>query len=96
MLGEIRRAQPVPARVQLLIDQQSKIVGLRRRPKSVAVDWNMSPAVWPFSPYLLLPAGLVHDLSDEEMSLLIAHELVHLHRRDHWVRLLELLATVTY
>jgi beta-lactamase regulating signal transducer with metallopeptidase domain len=47
-------------------------------------------------PRLLLPAGLWDDLDEAQRDTLIAHELAHLRRRDHWVRLVEVAATVLY
>jgi hypothetical protein len=45
---------------------------------------------------LLLPHGLWDRLDDDQRDTLIAHELAHLRRRDHWVRLVEVAATVLY
>ena len=35
-------------------------------------------------PIVLLPISVVNGLSQEEVSALLAHELAHLRRRDHW------------
>jgi beta-lactamase regulating signal transducer with metallopeptidase domain len=45
---------------------------------------------------LLVPRGLWDRLDAAQQSSLLAHELAHLKRRDHWVRVLEVLATVLY
>ena len=43
-----------------------------------------------------MPAELWDRLDDGERDSLLAHELAHLRRRDHWVRWLEVLATAAY
>ena len=43
---------------------------------------------------LLVPVQLWDRLGERQRATLLAHELAHLCRRDHWVRCLELAATV--
>ena len=45
---------------------------------------------------LLFPARLLDRLEHEQRATLLAHELAHLRRRDHWVRWLELLVLGLY
>ncbi len=45
---------------------------------------------------LLIPCELWDRLGERQRSSLLAHELAHLKRRDHWVRLIEVLASVVY
>jgi beta-lactamase regulating signal transducer with metallopeptidase domain len=47
-------------------------------------------------PHVLLPRELLATVSPRELDALLAHELAHASRRDHWVRLLELFATSLY
>jgi beta-lactamase regulating signal transducer with metallopeptidase domain len=47
-------------------------------------------------PVLLLPRDLLDELTPDERDALLAHELAHVRRRDHWVRLLELAATALF
>ena len=49
-----------------------------------------------FSPRLLLPSELWPRLGTEQQDTLLAHELAHLRRGDHWVRRLELLVLGLY
>jgi hypothetical protein len=53
--------------------------------------WAMAHA-----PRLLLPAMLLERLDPEQQTALLIHELAHIRRRDHWVRILELVATGLY
>jgi Zn-dependent protease with chaperone function len=68
-------------------------IGVTRCPVLYLVPDRISPLLWSLlaSPKVLLPADLVARLSDPELDALIAHELAHLRRRDHWVRYLEVL-----
>ena len=45
---------------------------------------------------LLVPAELWPDLSESQQTALIAHELAHLKRKDHWIRWLDLAVTGLY
>ncbi len=45
---------------------------------------------------LLLPESLWSSFSREERSTVLAHELAHLHRRDHWCTWFELIVVVLY
>ncbi|MEZ6141462.1 MAG: M56 family metallopeptidase [Zavarzinella sp.] len=56
-----------------------------------------SPLVWCcWRPTLLWPAGLEKTLPRDGLHAVIVHELAHLKRRDHWVRVLEMIATVVH
>lgn len=73
-------------------------MGLRRAPEVRIVPARISPMLWyrPGSLQLLLPAGLSERLDAGELDALLAHELAHVRRRDHWIRYLELLATTVF
>ena len=49
-----------------------------------------------FRPQLLLPMELFKRLETTAQSSLLAHELAHIRRKDHLVRLLELLGTTLF
>jgi beta-lactamase regulating signal transducer with metallopeptidase domain len=56
-----------------------------------------SPVMWClWRPVLLWPAGLECRLKGEGRRAVLAHELAHLRRRDHWVRRLEMVAAVLH
>jgi tetratricopeptide (TPR) repeat protein len=58
----------------------------------------VSPLLWALvgPPRLLLPEALWKTLTEQQRGTLLAHELAHLRRRDHWVRLLELVVLGLY
>jgi beta-lactamase regulating signal transducer with metallopeptidase domain len=52
-----------------------------------------TPMIWCLGrPVLLIPGGLIKSLESGRWRAILAHELAHLRRRDHWVRRLELAA----
>jgi len=65
-----------------------------RKPGLRLVHASVSPLIHPgFSgAELVFPAELLKRLEAGEQETILAHELAHIARRDHWVRLLELLA----
>jgi beta-lactamase regulating signal transducer with metallopeptidase domain len=85
-------AVPAP---DFLIDEAEQIgeqLGVRV-PEVLVVPDLGTPLVWCLgAPKLLLPAHLVKALSFDRWSPILAHELAHLRRGDHWVSRLELAA----
>lgn len=72
-------------------------LGLRRVPAVRIVDAPISPALWPVGrATLVLPRELLGHLGDARLSAVLAHELAHFARRDHWTRLVETAAVVVY
>jgi beta-lactamase regulating signal transducer with metallopeptidase domain len=73
-------------------------MGLGEGPVVWLVPGRVSPLLWFLGarPRLVLPADLLPRLSENQRQALLAHELAHLRRRDHWVRLLELVVTGLY
>jgi beta-lactamase regulating signal transducer with metallopeptidase domain len=73
-------------------------LGLARSPEVFLVPGAVCPMLWAAggAPRLLIPAQLWETLSRRQRDTLLLHELAHLKRRDHWVRGLELCATVLY
>ena len=56
-----------------------------------------SPVMWCVGrPVLLWPADLDKQVTGEGRRAVIAHELAHLRRRDHWVRWLEMMVAVVH
>jgi bla regulator protein blaR1 len=94
----LRFARPAPRRLRKQARDIAARLGLERCPPVVLVPGQLSPMLWALagSVRLLLPAELLGRLSREQQATLLAHELAHLRRRDHWVRRLEFVVTALY
>ncbi len=94
----LRQAAPAPAAVREQARVLAVRLGLARCPRVVLVEACVSPLLWALGPRpcLLLPAALWGRLAPEQRDTLLAHELAHLRRRDHWVRRLELIVLGLY
>jgi beta-lactamase regulating signal transducer with metallopeptidase domain len=88
----------VPAPEELLrqVAEVAGRIGVRA-PRVRVLTGLPSPAVCGLGrPVLLWPDGLDRRLPEAGVRAVLAHELAHLRRRDHWVRWLELLAGVLH
>jgi beta-lactamase regulating signal transducer with metallopeptidase domain len=94
----LRNGRPPSVDLATRIAVLSGRLGLRRAPRAVQVDACLSPLLWPTGqgPLLVLPGRLLERLTDEELDALLVHELAHLRRRDHWLRVAEVLATIAF
>jgi beta-lactamase regulating signal transducer with metallopeptidase domain/biopolymer transport protein ExbD len=91
----LQHAQVASNSIRNQAEELALRLGLRRCPDIACVPGAISPMLWALGgrPRLLLPSNLVDRLSEEQQATLLAHELAHLRRRDHWVRGLELVVT---
>jgi beta-lactamase regulating signal transducer with metallopeptidase domain len=94
----LRFAHPASPGLQKQADVLARRLGLARAPSVWSVPAVVSPMLWAIgtTPRLLIPESLVGRLSDQQWDTLLAHELAHLRRRDHWVRILEMLVLSLY
>ena len=94
----LRHAAPAPPPLAQRVAHLASRLGLRRPPGVWLVPGAVCPMLWAVlrRPRLLLPETLWAKLGEAERDSLLAHELAHLRRRDHWVRLVEVAATVLY
>ena len=94
----LAHARPADDAIRAKADRLGRALGLRRTPPVRIVPGRIPPMLWPepSGPLLLLPRDLLGELTPSELDALLAHELAHVLRRDHWVRLLELAATALF
>jgi len=87
-----------PDSVQQLTKAVAARFGIRKPPVACVVPGVVCPALWAFArtPRVIIPLNLWNRLDDQMRRTLLAHELAHLRRGDHWVRLLEFVAGVVY
>jgi hypothetical protein len=73
-------------------------LGMKRVPEISLLPVRLSPMVWSLGgrPRVILPVGLVERLHREAREVILAHELAHVRRKDHWVRWLELVVTTLF
>jgi beta-lactamase regulating signal transducer with metallopeptidase domain len=66
-------------------------IGIRGVPRVVLSGAQIAPFVWWLGgkPRITLSEQAVDALSRDDLRLVIAHEMAHIKRRDHWVRWLE-------
>jgi beta-lactamase regulating signal transducer with metallopeptidase domain len=91
-------ARLAPPALQEQTQQLALRMGLKRPFEVWLVPGSLSPMLWALGPVplLLLPEKLLERLSDEQRATVLAHELAHLRRRDHWVRRLEMVVLGLY
>lgn len=90
----VHAPEPVIAATQ----NMARRLGLSRCPEVWLVPAPISPMLWVWfgRPRLLLPTELWERLDRTQQDTVLAHELAHLRRRDHWVRWLEAIVSGLY
>ena len=94
----LRDTLPASAHLQQLTAEIASKFGLRRPPDAHYVDCVAVPMLWCAGrrPTILLPMRLFRQLDEQQAAMILAHELAHLRRRDHWVRTIELIVSTIY
>lgn len=87
----LANAIAAPAEVQNQVSRLALCMGITRPPQAMLMDEHVSPMMWAFGrrASLVLPWELYESLEPEKLETLVAHELAHFRRADHWVRMLE-------
>lgn len=87
MLRAIESMAPIdegPARVEL--ERVAQQLGVRNVPELYATERTVSPMlVGIVRPKIILPKSVLTKLGSRELTMILAHELVHWRRRDTWV-----------
>jgi beta-lactamase regulating signal transducer with metallopeptidase domain len=94
----LRACRPVHESVRRRSAGVANRLGLKRIPAIYFVDYRVSPLVWAmnFRPIIILPKTLWNSLNREQQETILAHELAHVARGDHWVRRLEVVVLGLY
>jgi beta-lactamase regulating signal transducer with metallopeptidase domain len=94
----LRRVWPVQGPMQQLALELSQRLGLRATPQLGIAPMRMAPLVWGWgsNARVIIPRELWNTLDQDQRTMLLVHELAHLKRGDHWVRLLELVVRPLY
>ena len=92
----VSRGGSPPAWLVEQVDRSSSRLGVRA-PETVVCDDVRSPFLWCWPAVRLVwPAGLTGNAGLPGWRAVIAHEMAHLCRRDHWVVWLELFAGIVW
>jgi beta-lactamase regulating signal transducer with metallopeptidase domain len=94
----LREATPASDEVQYWVDRLSASLGVRRAPEAWWISGKLSPMLWALGgcPRLIIPVDLWKSLDQGQRGTLLVHELAHLRRGDHRVRIFELAVTALY
>jgi beta-lactamase regulating signal transducer with metallopeptidase domain len=94
----LRAALPASPFVQARAEALAAQLGLAHCPPIRFLPGSLPPLLWALlgKPCVYLPERLWGELTYRQQETLLAHELAHLRRRDHWVRWLELLVLGVY
>ena len=73
--------------------QMAEALGIRKCPRIRLISASLSPMLFGFSNWatIVIPSGLWSELNNAQRRAMLAHELSHYMRRDHWVRGIELI-----
>ena len=83
--------------VNQLLSKLACHLGFRSRPRLVITRQGIGPVVFGLSrPTIAIPESLVRDAKGEHLEPTLAHELVHLRRRDLWWGTLQLLTQIVW
>lgn len=85
-----RRGSRVNAHLFAICQTLQARMGIRRAVQFCESAWMQAPAVvgW-FSPIVFLPASVLTGLSEDQLKLVIAHELAHIRRFDAFVNVFQ-------
>jgi beta-lactamase regulating signal transducer with metallopeptidase domain len=94
----LRLAEPAPEEVQDQVWKLCQRLGLSRVPIAWQIDLPLTPLLWAVGcrPRLIIPTQLWKRLDARQRTVLLAHELAHLKRGDHLLRLFELVVTACF
>jgi len=95
----VQRSAPADAATDLLLHSLiARFCELPMRPHVRLVDQIIPPLLWPVgrTPTIVLPSMWWKMTTQEERKTVLIHELVHWRRGDHWVRLLQWIASIAF
>jgi beta-lactamase regulating signal transducer with metallopeptidase domain len=94
----VRTFEPPSPAINSLVAEMASRLALRRVPDARMTSRTVPPLVWSIGirPRIILPSALFARLTVDAQAAIVAHELVHIRRRDYLVRLLELAATTVF
>jgi bla regulator protein blaR1 len=94
----LRAARPGSDEIQDWVDELAANLGIHQPPRVWWIDGKLSPMLWAVCgcPKLIIPTELWKTLDQRQRGTLLVHELAHLRRGDHRIRIFELAVTALY
>jgi beta-lactamase regulating signal transducer with metallopeptidase domain/Leucine-rich repeat (LRR) protein len=94
----LKATQPASERLQRVAREIADKFHVRRLPDVRSIEWIDVPLLWCAGrrPTIVLPVRLTAEFGEEQSAMILAHEMAHLRRRDHWVRVAELIVSAVY
>jgi beta-lactamase regulating signal transducer with metallopeptidase domain len=93
-----RQAAIAPALLQAEARRLARQLGLTRCPIICVVQGRLPPMLWAMTgrATILLPSHLLEQISPSQQAMVLAHEMAHFARRDHWFRWLDVIVLGVY
>ncbi|MBQ7590410.1 MAG: M48 family metalloprotease [Verrucomicrobia bacterium] len=93
-----RYSIPAPEDIQRLARELAPRLKVKKLPRILITPARLSPLVWwtGGSVRILLPQILLDKMEPARLKWVLAHELAHISRRDHWIRWLEWLTAIVF
>ena len=87
----VSTARPAPVFIQRQAESLARTMGMADAPDVCLLPATISPMLWAIGSKakILFPEELLDRMDEDSRATLLAHELAHYFRRDHWVRLFE-------
>ncbi len=93
-----RYAVPAPEEIRRVAEELAPRLKVKKLPRILVTPARLSPLVWwtGGTIRILLPQILLDKMEISKLKWVLAHELAHISRRDHWVRWLEWMAAIVF
>jgi len=94
----LKKAAPAEKPVKQEARELGSLLGLKKSPLILMLPGRISPVVWQLARRvtIVLPEELYGRLDYKSRQTVLTHELAHIGRKDHWVRLLEVVVTLLF
>ncbi len=83
--------------LQELVDKMVNQLGISKKIKALEVDFIKVPSVFGhLKPIILLPIGMVNQLSMDQVEMILLHELAHIKRHDFLVNIMQSILEILF
>jgi beta-lactamase regulating signal transducer with metallopeptidase domain/protein involved in polysaccharide export with SLBB domain len=84
----LKHAAPASPSLLAIATEAAHELDVRRAPRLLVISARVPPLLWPVGrrPTIVMPGDVIDKLSETQLRHVLAHEMAHVARRDHWVR----------